>query len=224
MIAETTDLGTRFAKMAVTDERGRYVMPDLPKAKLQGVGARLWPRRLAEGRCASRASILDLTAEVAPSLAAAARYYPAAYWYSMVKIPDQSLFPGTGDKGNGIPEMFKTQDQWLNFIKTNGCGNCHQMGNYATRTHPGESRQVRVVAGRLGLSALGRPRRPRHGALHHPADDAGWRPARPARRLDRPDQSRRTARAAARRGRSASSAISSSPCATGSTRSTTCTI
>jgi hypothetical protein len=33
VIAETTDLGTRFAKMAVTDERGRYVVPDLPRAK-----------------------------------------------------------------------------------------------------------------------------------------------------------------------------------------------
>src|SRR5437667_7926299 len=54
----------------------------------------------------------------------------------MIKIPDQSGFPGTGDKGNGLPEKFKTQDQWLNFIKTNGCGNCHQMGNYATRTIP----------------------------------------------------------------------------------------
>ncbi len=32
VIAETRDLGTRFAKMVVTDERGRYVIPDLPKA------------------------------------------------------------------------------------------------------------------------------------------------------------------------------------------------
>src|SRR6266566_6004883 len=54
----------------------------------------------------------------------------------MIKIPDKSRFPGTGDKGNGIPEMFKTQDQWLNTVKTNGCGNGHQMGNYATRTIP----------------------------------------------------------------------------------------
>jgi hypothetical protein len=77
---------------------------------------------------------LDLTAVVAPSIAAAAQYYPAACWYSMIKIPDRSGFPGTGDKGNGIPENFKTHEQWLNFIKTNGCGNCHQMGNYATRT------------------------------------------------------------------------------------------
>ena len=32
MIAETRDLGTRFAKIVVTDERGRYVIPDLPRA------------------------------------------------------------------------------------------------------------------------------------------------------------------------------------------------
>src|SRR5215469_18374248 len=39
VIAETTGLGTRFAKMAVTDERGRYVIPDLPKASY-----RVWVR------------------------------------------------------------------------------------------------------------------------------------------------------------------------------------
>ena len=32
VIAETSDLGTRFAKMVVTDDLGRYVLPDLPKA------------------------------------------------------------------------------------------------------------------------------------------------------------------------------------------------
>jgi hypothetical protein len=32
VIAETTDLPTRFARMVVTDDRGRYVVPDLPKA------------------------------------------------------------------------------------------------------------------------------------------------------------------------------------------------
>ena len=133
VIAETRDLGTRFAKSVVTDERGRYVIPDLPKAKYQvwvrGYGLVDSPKVAAEP-----GKILDLTAAIAPDLATAAQYYPAAYWYAMLKIPDKSRFPGTGDKGNGIPENFKTQEQWLNFIKTNGCGNCHQMGNYATRT------------------------------------------------------------------------------------------
>ncbi len=133
VIAETKDLGTRFAKMVATDERGRYVIPDLPKANY-----RVWVRGYglvdSEKVASEPGKTLNLTAAVAPSLAAAAQYYPAAYWYSMIKIPDKSRFPGTGDKGNGIPENFKTQDQWLNFIKTNGCGNCHQLGNYATRT------------------------------------------------------------------------------------------
>ncbi|HEX3414710.1 MAG TPA: carboxypeptidase-like regulatory domain-containing protein, partial [Stellaceae bacterium] len=132
VIAQTTDLGTRFAKIAVTDERGRYVVPDLPKAHYQvwvrGYGLVDSPKVAGEP-----GEILNLTAETAPSLAAAAQYYPAIYWASMIKIPDQSRFPGTGDKGNGIPEIFKTPQQWLNFIKTNGCGNCHQIGNYATR-------------------------------------------------------------------------------------------
>src|SRR5437899_2901887 len=99
IIAETRDLGTRFAKMVVTDERGRYLIPDLPKANyrvwVRGYGLVDSPKVEAE-----LGKNLDLSAVIAPSLADAAQYYPAAYWYSMVKIPDQSRFPGTGDKGN----------------------------------------------------------------------------------------------------------------------------
>jgi hypothetical protein len=135
VITETRDLGTRFAKIVVTDERGRYVIPDLPKANY-----RVWVRGYglvdSEKVPAELGKTLNLTAVVAPSLSAAAQYYPAIYWAAMIKVPDKSRFPGTGDKGNGIPETFKTQDQWLNFVKTNGCGNCHQIGNYATRTIP----------------------------------------------------------------------------------------
>src|SRR4029450_6126894 len=36
VIAETNDLPTRFARMVVTDDQGRYVLPDLPKAKYKG--------------------------------------------------------------------------------------------------------------------------------------------------------------------------------------------
>jgi hypothetical protein len=135
IIAETRDLGTRFAKIVVTDERGRYLIPDLPKASY-----RVWVRGYglvdSEKVSAQLGKPLNLTAIVAPSLAAAAQYYPAIYWASMIRVPDKSRFPGTGDEGNGIPENFKTQEQWLNFVKTNGCGNCHQIGNYATRNIP----------------------------------------------------------------------------------------
>ena len=35
VIAETRDLPTRYTKAVVTDDQGRYVLPDLPKAKYQ---------------------------------------------------------------------------------------------------------------------------------------------------------------------------------------------
>jgi hypothetical protein len=135
VIAETSDLGTRFAEIVVTDDAGRYVIPHLPEASykvwVRGYGLVDSPKVDAlPGR------IVNLTAVVAPSRAAAAQYYPAIYWFSMLKIPGRSMFPGTGPNGNGIPAAFKTQDQWLDVIKTNGCGNCHQIGNYATRTIP----------------------------------------------------------------------------------------
>src|SRR5262245_14691429 len=113
VIAETTDLGTRFAKMVVTDERGRYVIPDLPKATytvlLRGYGLVDSPKVKTEA-----GKLLNLSAVLAPSAAAAADYYPAIYWFAMMKIPDKSLFPGTGPDGNGMPVAFKSQAQWLN--------------------------------------------------------------------------------------------------------------
>ena len=75
---------------------------------------------------------------MAPSPAAAAEYYPAIYWYAMLRVPGKSEFPGTGPNGNGIPAAMKSQAQWLDIVKTNGCYTCHQIGNKATRTIPKE--------------------------------------------------------------------------------------
>jgi len=91
---------------------------------------------------ASRERGLSLTAVLAPDLAAAAQYYPAIYWFSMLRVPDTGRFPGTGPDGNGVPDEFMTPEQWLDVIKTNGRGNCHQLGNYATRYVPRSIGQV----------------------------------------------------------------------------------
>src|ERR1700745_1160933 len=137
VIAETTDLPTKYAKIVVTDDQGRYLIPDLPKVNysiwVRGYGLVDSPKIKA-----TPGKILNLKAVVAPSEAAAAEYYPAIYWYAMLKIPDKSLFPGTGDKGNGMPATVKSQYQWLDSVKTNGCIGCHQLGNKATRTIPKE--------------------------------------------------------------------------------------
>jgi hypothetical protein len=137
VIAETSDLPTKFARIVVTDDQGRYVLPDLPKANynvwVRGYGLVDSPKiKAAPGR------ILNLKAVLAPDETKAAEYYPAIYWYSMLKIPDKSEFPGSGEKGNGIGETIKSQGHWLNIVKTNGCMSCHQLGNKATRTIPKE--------------------------------------------------------------------------------------
>ena len=67
----------------------------------------------------------------APNDAAAAQYYPAIYWYAMLKIPGADQFGGKSD----IPEKAKQSD-WLNLMKNNGCIGCHQLGGLATRTLP----------------------------------------------------------------------------------------
>ena len=148
VIAQTTELGTRFAKMAVTDDHGRYVIPDLPPATyavwVRGYGLVDSPKVTS-----ARGRIVNLTAVPAPSAKAAAEYYPAIYWFSMLKIPDRSLFPGTGPDGNGMPVAYTTQEQWLNAVQLNGCGNCHQLGDKATREFPASL----DVAGRSSVDA-----------------------------------------------------------------------
>ena len=132
VIAETTDLPTRFARMVVTDDRGRYVLPDLPKANyniwVRGYGLVDSPKVKA-----TPGKNLNLKAVVAPNEAAAAKYYPAIYWYSMLKIPEASEFGGKG----AIPAKI-TQSEWLNSMKNNGCIGCHQLGQLSTRTFPSE--------------------------------------------------------------------------------------
>jgi hypothetical protein len=130
VIAETMDLPTRFARMVVTDAQGRYVVPDLPKAKykiwVRGYGLVDSPKVDSEP-----GQQLNLRAVAAPNEAAAAQYYPAAYWYSMMKIPGADQFGGKSD----IPERVKQTD-WLNNMKNNGCVGCHQLGQLSTRTFP----------------------------------------------------------------------------------------
>ena len=126
IIAETKDLPTRFAKIVVTDDQGRYLIPDLPPGNY-----RLWVRgyglsdsaeiQTAPGR------VVNLAALPAPNAAMAAQVYPAIYWYSMLKIPSKEE----------LPEKI-TLERYLDGMKNNGCVGCHQMGNLATRTIPKE--------------------------------------------------------------------------------------
>ncbi len=136
VIAETRSLPTRFIKSVVTDDRGRFVIPDLPKAEydvwVRGYGLVDSPKTQA-----APGKVLRLTAVTAPDRRAAAQYFPAQYWFALLQVPPKSDFPGTGESGNGISPNIHSQGEWIRqVISIDGCTGCHQMGGPATRTIP----------------------------------------------------------------------------------------
>src|SRR5438552_13220853 len=120
----------------VTDDQGRYLIPDLPPANynlwVRGYGLVDSPKVQA-----TPGKILNLTAVMAPNAGAAAQYYPAIYWYSMLKIPAESQFSAT-QRDQNMPDNLKIQAQWVNIVKTTGCMSCHALGTIGTRTIPKE--------------------------------------------------------------------------------------
>jgi hypothetical protein len=137
VIAETTELPTKFARMVVTDDQGRYVIPDLPAVNYQvwvrGYGLVDSPKVRAKP-----GQQLNLAAAPAPNEAAAAHYYPAAYWFSMLKIPPASEFGGKSK----IPQNI-TRENWLRQMNNVDCIGCHQLGQESTRTVPAALGQFR---------------------------------------------------------------------------------
>ena len=135
VIAETTELKTPFVKIVVTDDEGRYVLPQLPEATY-----RVWVRGYGlvdsmpvEGRPGD--TDLDLTAVIASTPQEAAKIYPGNYWLSLLQPPPKSAFPGTGvgPGGNGMPPGMATQANWVYNLKS-GCNFCHELGTAVTRT------------------------------------------------------------------------------------------
>ena len=125
VIAETGDFETFFARIVVTDEQGRFLIPELPAADYQvwtrGYGLADSPKLAARG-----GSNLDLSASIAETDAIAAEIYPAAYWYAMMRLPEETE----------LTEVEGGLNAYLTFMKNMGCVGCHQLGNLATRTLP----------------------------------------------------------------------------------------
>src|SRR6476646_8851244 len=117
VIAETTDLPTKYAKVVVTDDKGRYLIPELPKANYT-VWARGYGLADSAKVKASPGKTVELKAAAAKSAKDAAELDPGMYWYSMINIPGKDQFPGTGEKGNGISANIKSQEQWVDTVRT----------------------------------------------------------------------------------------------------------
>ena len=172
VIAETRDFDTSYRKIVVTDDAGRFLVPELPPAAyevwVRGYG--LFDSDRTEARPGDD---LALTTTAATTPKEAAQIYPANYWYSLLEVPPASDFPGTGPRGNGIGTAMKTQADWIDRMK-DGCQLCHQLGNMATRELPmldlanfdstADAWEHRIQAGPGGpamaaeINRIGRPR------------------------------------------------------------------
>src|SRR5690606_11950537 len=133
VIAETTELKTPYVKIVVTDDEGRYVLPEMPDATY-----RVWVRGYGladstpiEGRPGDHELALEAVVAETPQLAA--QVYPGDSWLSMLELPAKDEFPGTGPSGNGISPQMQSQAQWVHNLKSS-CNFCHQLGNELTRT------------------------------------------------------------------------------------------
>src|ERR1043166_6156849 len=172
VIAATRELPTRFARIVVTDDRGRYLLPDLPKANYD-----VWVRGygLVDSAKvkAGPGKGVNPTAVKAPNPRAAAQYYPAGFWLSLIKVPEKGDFPGNAPGGNGINPSIKSQADWIQRMKSGGCTACHELGTKGTREIPKElgtfhssveAWDRRIQSGQAGaqmsggLNALGRER------------------------------------------------------------------
>ncbi len=153
VIAETSDFQTRFAKIVVTDDRGRYLLPELPEANytlwVRGYGLADSPKVKAK-----RGTLVNLTAVLAPSPAVAAKVYPAIAWFAMMHLPKESELANL--KGG--------MNRYLSTMKSDACVGCHQLGDEYTRTIPGNlgafasSQQAwmrRLQSGQVGLQMTG---------------------------------------------------------------------
>ena len=159
VIAETRDLPVRYIKSVVTDDAGRFVVPDLPAASYT-VWARGYGLVDSAKATAKPGARLNITAVPAPNDAAAAHYYPAIYWYSMLTIPAADQFGGN----NPAIAARLTQTNWISAMKNTGCIGCHQLGQQSTRTfHPAlgtfansvDAWKRRVQSGQSGAMMLG---------------------------------------------------------------------
>ena len=131
VIAETNELPTKYAKMVVTDDQGRYVIPDLPRNVNYDVWVRGYGLVDSIKVRAKPGQRLNMTAVAAPDEKSAAHYYPAIYWYTMMQIPPASAFGGSTD----IPPNV-TQEIWRQRMNNVDCVGCHQLGQESTRTIP----------------------------------------------------------------------------------------
>ena len=147
VIAETTGLPTHFSRIVVTDDDGRFLVPDLPESASYDVWVRGYGLRDSQPVKAARGERVSLQVENAQTPQEAARIYPANYWLSLYQPPPSNALPLADSEGAAAPvshagerdeetgeaaRRYPGREHWVGQMKL-GCMLCHQMGQEMTR-------------------------------------------------------------------------------------------
>ncbi len=133
VIAETDSLPTPYRKIVVTNDDGRFVLPDLPAGAYR-VWVRGYGLKDSAPTSAAPGATLDLRVSSAATPQEAARIYPAQSWLSLYQPPAAEALPAATGAGGGVaPGATEGRDGWIAQFKL-GCMLCHQMGATITRT------------------------------------------------------------------------------------------
>jgi len=129
VIAETADLPTDYRKIVVTNDDGRFVLPEMPKARYQ-----VWVRGygLADSArvAASPGGKVTIKVRNARDAQEAATIYPASYWLTLLEPP-------TDERLRASARSYASQHEWMAQFKLN-CIVCHQIGSARTRFPVGD--------------------------------------------------------------------------------------
>ena len=153
VVAETDSLPTHFQRIVVTDDQGRFLVPDLPDGAYE-VWARGYGLRDSRRAAATPGERLSLAIEDARTPQEAAKIYPANYWLSLYEPPPDNALPLVGDGGRRRPSdtdgdgqggseerdeessqtagAYPTAEHWLGQMKLS-CMLCHQLGQEISR-------------------------------------------------------------------------------------------
>jgi hypothetical protein len=151
VIAETKSLPTPFRKIVVTNDDGRFVVPDVPSGEYE-VWVRGYGLKDSKPVTAILGKALTLEVSSAASPQEAAKIYPANYWFSLWQPPALEE----------LPKQYKSRDEWIAAMKL-GCDLCHQIGIKEVRSHTTASEfdtswhlapVMNATADRLGRDAL----------------------------------------------------------------------
>ena len=122
-------------KSVVTDDQGRYLVPDLPKATydvwVRGYGLIDSPKvKAAPGKA------VNLTAIAAPDKKQRQPTIRLSIGSRFCNCRRRAIFPEQDPGQRHFPTM-RSQGEWIRqVVNTDGCTGCHQLGNEATRTIP----------------------------------------------------------------------------------------